>query len=227
MLQAAKVPLKEKDGAVTVQISEETPRALRQALGRDDPFIGRFDLPLQEGECYLGRTSPIVEGVAGWTLDQALDPVARDAHAVAARCGIMSTAVVAMRTTLVLARFRYHLKTTSDDAETILCEEIVPLACTGPADNPHWLSVEESEPMLAATPDKNLIPTAIEQQLGLLLKSLDPLQQSLASIAIQRAQAQLESHERVREASKTKGRITIEPVLPVDILGGYILLPRL
>lgn len=81
--------------------------------------------------------------------------------------------------------------------------------------------------MLAATPDKNLIPTAIEQQIGLLLKSLDPLQQSLASIAIQRAQAQLESHERVREASKTKGRITIEPVLPVDILGGYILLPRI
>jgi len=42
-----------------------------------------------------------------------------------------------------------------------------------------------------------------------------------------RAQAPLEAHERVQEASKTKGRVTIEPVLPVDILGAYVLLPPL
>jgi len=227
VLQAANVPMKEKDGAVTVHISEETPRALRQALGRDGPFSGRFDLPLREGECYLGRTSPVVEGLAGWTLDQALDPVARDARAVAARCGVMSTAAVSVRTTLVLARFRYHLRKAGADAETILCEEIVPLACTGPATAPQWLAPEESDALLAATPDKNLIPTAIDQQLTLLLDALVPFQQSLANIAAQRAQAQLEAHERVREASKTKGRATIEPVLPADILGAYVLLPKL
>ena len=59
-------------------LSLETPRALRQALGRDEPFTGRFELPLAEGEVYLGRTSPIDEGLAGWALDQALDPAARD-----------------------------------------------------------------------------------------------------------------------------------------------------
>jgi hypothetical protein len=36
----------------------------------------------------------------------------------------------------------------------------------------------------------------------------------------------LAAHERVREAARTKGRVTVQPVLPVDILGAYILLPR-
>jgi ABC-type hemin transport system ATPase subunit len=46
-------------------------------------------------------------------------------------------------------------------------------------------------------------------------------------VAAQRAQAQIEAHERIREASKTKSRVTTEPVLPVDILGACVLLPKL
>ena len=97
VMQTAQVPFIEKAGAVTVPLSLETPRALRQALGRDEPFTGRFELPLAEGEIYLGRTSPMIEGLAGWTLDQALDPAARDPHAprpVAARCGVIMTSAV-------------------------------------------------------------------------------------------------------------------------------------
>jgi superfamily II DNA or RNA helicase len=227
VLQAANVPLKTKGKSLTVQLSNEVPRALRQAIGRDEPFVGRFDLPLEEGQVYLGRTSPVIEGLAGWTLDQAFDPVAREARPVASRCGVISTSAVSTRTTLLVARFRYHLQIASSDAETILCEEIVPLACTGPVDAPQWLTPEEGECLLAARPDRNLIPTAIDQQLGLLLPALPKLQQSLSSIAKERAAAQLAAHERVREATRTKGRVTVHAVLPVDILGAYLLLPRL
>ena len=145
VLHAAGIPVHAKGKVVTVHLSNEAPRALRQAIGRDDPFAGRFDLPVEKGEAYLGRTSPIVEGLASWALDQALDPVARDAKAVAARCGFISTSAVSVRTTLLVARFRYHLQITGTDSETILCEEIVPLACTGPADTPSWLTPEEGE----------------------------------------------------------------------------------
>jgi hypothetical protein len=31
----------------------------------------------------------------------------------------------------------------------------------------------------------------------------------------------------VRQAAKTTGQVTIEPVLPVDVLGAYVLLPVL
>jgi superfamily II DNA or RNA helicase len=226
VLQAANVTIKIRDKSVAVHLSNEVPRALRQAIGCDEPFTGRFDLPLQEGEIYLGRTSPVIEGLASWTLDQALDPVARDARPVASRCGVVATSAVSTRTTLLVARFRYHLQIAGADTDTILCEEIVPLACTGPADAPQWLTPEDGEHLLAARPERNLIQTALDQQLGLLLPALPNFQQALAPVAAQRAAAQLATHERVREAARTKGRLTVQPVLPVDILGAYVLLPR-
>lgn len=227
VLQAATVPVQTQGKAVVVHLSNEVSRALRQAIGRDESFTGRFDLPLEEGEVYLGRTSPVIEGLAGWTLDQALDPMARDARPVAARCGVISTSAVSARTTLLVARIRYHLQIAGTDAETLLCEEIVPLVCTGPAPAPQWLTPAEGERLLAARPERNLLPTAIEQQVGLLLPALPKLQQALAPVATERAAAQLAAHERVREAARAKGRVTIKPVLPVDILGAYVLLPKL
>jgi len=224
-LRGVNTPLEIRNNAVMVQISNETPRALRQALGRDEPFAGRFDLPLKEREIYLGRTSPLVEGLAGWALDQALDSEARDTRPVAARCGVITTSSAKLRTTLLIVRFRYHIKVTGAESETLLCEEILPVACTGSSEQRIWLSAAEAEILLSASPERNLLPTQIDQQLGLLLPSLPQLRESLEPIAIERSRLQLESHERVREASRTKGRISIEPVLPVDILGSYILLP--
>ena len=227
VLRAGNIPVQVNGKKVRVHLSNEVPRSLRQAIGRDDPFTGRFDLPTEKGEVYLGRTSQIIEGLAGWTLDQALDPAARDAGAVAARCGFISTSAVSVRTTLVVARFRHHLRTAGAETETILCEEIIPLACTGPADAPQWLNPQEGERLLSARPERNIPPTGIEQQLGLLLAALPKLRQALEPVAHERAAIQLAVHERVREAARTGGRISIQPVLPVDILGAYVLLPRL
>ena len=226
VLRTANIPV-QLNGKAEVQISSETPRTLRQAIGHDKAFAGRFDLPLQKGEIYLGRTSPVVEGLASWTLDQALDPESRDTGPVASRCGAIFTSAVATRTTLLVTRFRYHLRIGGAGGETILCEEIVPLACTGPAAAPDWLRPDESERLMAARPESNLLQTAIDQQLGVLLPSLSSFQMSLESVATERANAQLDAHRRVRAATRTKGRIAVEPVLPVDILAAYVLLPRL
>ena len=227
VLQAANVPLRDKGRAVTVHLGPQTPRALRQAIGRDNPFTGRFDLPLPDGEVYLGRTSPVIEGLASWTLDQALDTESRDTPPVASRCGVVATSAVTTRTTLLIARFRYHLRTVGTNDATVLCEEIVPHACTGSAETLHWLSSGEGEILLSARPERNLLPTAVEQQLGLTLPALPKLRAALEPIAYERARAQLAAHERVRAAARAKGRVAIEPVLPVDLLGVYILLPKL
>ena len=231
VLQAANIPVRRSGRAVTVNLGTQTPRALRQAIGCDEPFTGRFDLPLPDGETYLGRTSPVAEGLASWTLDQALDPESRDTPAVASRCGVIATSAVNVRTTLLIARFRYHLRTggvgSVSGRDTLLCEEIVPLASTGAADAPRWLSPEEGEHLLTARPERNLLPTALEQQLDLTLPALAKLRAALEPVAQERAAAQREAHERVRAATRTKGRVAVEPVLPVDRLGVYVLLPRL
>lgn len=217
-----------RKGAVEVCVQEkQTPRALRQALQQEAQFSGRFDLPLQDGEIYLGRTSPVVEGLAGWVLDQALDPAARDAAPVAARCGLVRTRRVTVRTTLIVARFRYHLKPRVSEDLTLLCEEIVPLAFHGTVQSPQWIEGDQAEALLSARPDANLNSTLVDQQLPLLLGGLPELQTALEKMAAQRASLQLEAHERVREALRAKAKVRIEPVLPVDILGAYLLLPVL
>ena len=228
VLHAANVPVQGSGGAVTVHLGPGTPRALRQTIGFDEPFKGRFDLPLKGGEVHLGRTSPVIEGLATWTLDQALDPASRDGPPVASRCGAIRTSAVSARTTLLVARFRYHLRSAASAEEgPVLCEEIAPLACTGAADAPCWLSPEESERLLAARPEGNLLLTGIEQQLGLLLPALPELRAALETVAHERAEAQLGAHRRVRAAARARGRVDIEPVLPVDLLGAYVLLPPL
>ena len=182
---------------------------------------------MEGGQVYLGRTSPVVEGLASWTLDQALDPIARDGMPVASRCGVISTSAVTSRTTLLVTRFRYHLRIAGTEGETILTEEIVPLGCTGSAEAPTWLSADTGEQLLLARPERNLAPTAIDQQLALLLAALPKFQTALEPVAEERASLQLTAHERVREAARTKGRVAISSVLPVDILGAYVLLPWL
>ena len=232
VLHAANVPAR-VNGRIEIGVGPETPRALRQAIGRDEPFAGRFDLPVENGEIYLGRTSPVVEGLASWILDQALDPESRDSGSpVSSRCGAILTAAVTVRTTLLVARFRYHLRRDGSGDGTMLCEEIVPLACAGPVEAPRWLSPEDGERLLAARPARNLPPTAIEQQLELLLPALPSFQAALESVAAERADAQRAAHERVRAASRAgrsrdRSRTTVEPVLPADILGAYVLMPRL
>ena len=118
------------------------------------------------------------------------------------------------RTVQLVTRVRYHLRKDGAEGETILCEEIVPLAYTGPAEAPQWLSPEESELLLAAQPERNLLPTAIDQQLGLLLPALATLQAPLENLADERAATQLQAHQRVRKTTHAKGRISVATGAP-------------
>jgi superfamily II DNA or RNA helicase len=226
-LQAAGIP-HDLDGlAVRVHLSLETPRSLRQALGLDEPFTGRFELPVDRNEIYLARTSPVIEGLAGWVLDQALDPSAENGRRIASRLGVLATSRVERRTTLLIIRFRYQMKKSAGASESLLCEEVVPMACTGPSDDPVWLPPEEAEALLDAVPERNLPPTAVDQQASLAERTLPKLRKLLASVAYERAEKQRQAHERVRETVRASSRIAhIEPVLPADILGTFILLPR-
>lgn len=226
-LQGAGIPYEMNGQAVKVHLGPQTPRSLRQALGMDEPFTGRFELPVDRDEIYLARTSPVIEGLAGWVLDQALDPVAGNGRRIASRLGVMATSRVGGRTTLLIVRFRYQMKRSAGVMESLLCEEVVPMACTGSSYDPVWLPAEEAEALLDAVPEKNLPPTAVDQQVGLAERALPKLRELLASAALERAEKQRQVHERVREAVPASSRIGhVEPVLPVDILGTFILVPR-
>jgi superfamily II DNA or RNA helicase len=200
------------------------PRALREALGVADKLKGRFSLPVRPGELYLSRTHPVVEGLATYVLDTALDPLA---DGLAKRAGVVRTRAVARRTTLLLVRMRFHLiAERGDQTRQLLAEDLQLLAFAGAPQAAEWLDPAAAEALLAAQPDENVLPDQARAALARILGDFDALRPHLDAATAARGQALLEAHQRVRAAAGQRGlRHRVEPQLPPDVLGLYIYLP--
>ncbi|HEY9557354.1 MAG TPA: helicase-related protein, partial [Acidimicrobiales bacterium] len=199
----------------------ETPLGLKEAVGPPEQFRASFDAGA-EGERYLARTDPFVAGLASFVLDRALDGAS---DAVARRCGLVRTAAVSTRTTLVLVRYRFHLVTTKGGVETpLLAEDSGLIAWTGPPEQPAWLSHDDVLALLAAEPAAN--PGGAIDFLTEAVAALDQIAPHLEDEARRRAERLHDAHTRVREAARQKGvQVRVEPQLPVDVLGVYVYLP--
>lgn len=198
--------------------------ALRELVGGRDKVTARFVLPVPEQVAYLSRTHPIVEGLAAYTIDTALDPLL---DGVAKRAGVIRTQAVGETTTLLLLRFRYHIVTHKVGGEIpLLAEECQVVGFTGREEQPAWLPPQTVEELLQATPDVNVQPQLATQFIGRAAAQLPQLQAALNAIAEERGQALLAAHRRVRTAVRQSGvRHTVQPQLPPDVLGLYLLLP--
>ena len=118
------------------------------ASGASGKFAARFDLPVKDGEVYLSRTHPIVEGLATYVMDTALDPLS-DARRVARRCGVICASRVEQRTTLLLVRLRYHIITRRGKTEKpLLAEDCVALTFAGSAQDAKSLDSAVAEELL-------------------------------------------------------------------------------
>lgn len=202
----------------------ETPRALKEAVGNRETFAARFELPVKDGQLYLTRTHPIVEGLASYIMDSALDPVG---DSVARRCGAIRTAQVNTRTTVLLVRLRYHIITRWNDGERqLLAEDVQLVAFEGAPGDAVWLDSDTAEQLLLAEPDENIHPAQASEFVRRVVDGFDHLSPHLTDIAQQRGQELLDAHRRVRIASRARGiRYDVQPQLPPDVLGVYIYLP--
>lgn len=209
----------------------ETPMALRD-LVRDyadsqAELAARFELPLAAGQVHLTRTHPVVEGLATHVMDTALDPLS---ESVARRCGAIRTRQVHKRTTLLLLRARYHLTrsgTTALGETPLLAEDCLSVAFAGAPDQAEWLDDPALvERLLAATPDGNIQPEPAITFVRRVIEGFDHLRPRLDQIVVERGEALLAAHQRVRSAAKVTGvRYRVEPQVPADVLGIYIFLP--
>ncbi len=229
VLHLAGVPVVDKrNDHIEVTISKQTSRALRHAIDREEPFLGRFDLPVAENVLYLSRTNPVVEGLACYVLETALDEVqAEGERTIARRCGVIKTRAVAEKTSLLLVRYRFHLVV--KDRETthtpMLAEEIRTLAFSATPDAPAWIDDTAATALLGAMPSGNFPPALVKSQVQHLLDNLGKLSPHIEKFALARAKTLHEAHTRVRKSVKMTGRVEVVPVLPADILGCFILLP--
>jgi len=213
------------EGAVKVELAE-APQALRDAMGLFDvhSFRGRFELPVGDGEVYLSRTHPYVEGLAAHTADAALDGLE---EAPAKRMGVIRTTAVSKRTTLLLLRLRFHITDAVGRAGALLAEECRLVALRGAPSAAEWLGDEEVELLLDAEPSSSVTPDQQRDALERILAEFDEITPHLQGVAEERALSLAESHDRVRRAMTRSGGVAtkVEPELPVDVLGVYVYLP--
>jgi superfamily II DNA or RNA helicase len=196
--------------------------ATREAVGNATRLRVAFEPTSQKNVSYLNRTHPLVEGLATYVLNSALDPLL---GAVARRAGVIRTESVTTRTVLLLLRLRFHIVTTvRSEARHLLAEDSLLAAFTGEADAPKWLTQEEAEHLLTAKPGPNVPRELAVQQLEPTATHLSKLAPALNSLVQARGQELLEAHRRVRTAAGARGTYRIESN-PPDVVGIYVFLP--
>ena len=195
------------------------PQCLQSVIGSQSRLL-TFTTPAAEKVEYVGRNHPIVEKLARYLLESALENIT---DPIAARSGFTITDAVEKRTTLLLLRLRHLLE--SSKHQDLLAEECLVVGFTNPPSNPIWLAPNEAIALLRTSEPVGDRPLAIKQmEVSELLSRINELQPDLELFAKERSLALSQSHRRVRAITK-EGQIKVKPQLPMDILGVYILQP--
>ncbi len=212
-------------------LPEVVQEPLRTALPTSDWKAGalrvRFDTANAKGETHLGRTHPLVATLASHILETALDSV--NEKPLAARSGAMRTKDVTRRTTLLLTRMRFHIhqRVKGQEQRSLLAEDCVLMAFRGAPENAEWLSEEEAEALLQATPAENIAPDQAAGFVSGIVDNFEALREPLKEAAQKRAQELLEAHRRVRDATRAGGSVSVEAQPEPDVLGLWVYLPVL
>ena len=197
---------------------------LKDAFGGLTSMRLSFDPVAQRNVTHLHRTHPLVEGLAGYVLNSALD---REIDGIARRAGVIRTRAVDTRTVLLLLRLRFHIVITIQREERpLLAEDSLIAAFTGTPESPKWLDETVAEALLAADPEGKIAPDVARNNLELITSHLDRISGLLDDLARRRGEQLLENHRRVRTASGARGSYRIDHN-PPDILGLYVFLPVL
>ncbi len=211
-------------GNLHVELNGLNP-ALRDQLGINGKQIDvRFELPVHDGVVLLTRTHPLVEKLAGFTLDTALDP---QQQGIARRAGVVRTRSVSDKTMLILLRLRYQIFTgKGSESSALLAEDTALVGFTGTPQNPQWLKTDELESLLGAEANANVNPDLARDTIEKLRDAEPLLRPYLEQCARTRGETLLEAHNRVRRTAQVRGMAPrIEAKLPLDILGLYVYFP--
>lgn len=170
----------------------------------------------------LTRAHPLVASLAGYVLESALDPV--DEKPIATRSGVAVSREVERVTRIYLLRLRHRLDVRKRD---LIVEETQAVAVTGVGSNAEWISdPAEVEKLLHFIPSSNLTSYAVRNAVRRAIDYAEANRPRFESFAAERAKTLLADHRRVRDASDDRGSFGVKPILPVDIMGVFVLLPE-
>jgi len=178
--------------------------------------------PAPSGASLLTRTHPLVATLAEALVEGALDPAALPGLGLG-RMGAWPTAAVARKTILLLLRLRMKLTVHARRERLLLAEEAALLAVSDGEVVAHG---PEARTLLSVPAAHDLAEVARARLLRAAQAELAGLLDGPVRLfASQRADQLRADHARLRAASGTAPRLSVEAVLPPDVIGLFVLLP--
>lgn len=201
----------------------QLPETLQTLLPDEKNLRVTFYSPVADGYYYLGRNHPFVEQLCNYLLGLAFYPAV---NRKVARAAVFGSEDVKQKTVIVLFRVR-NLIRKSNGTHEFLAEEMLLWGYSGnPATGSHLSSIESKQLLLNAKVKRD-IDTG--QQTRFLENELEVIRNQPAmtkKIAEERSEKLVEAHERYRKALKTQ-KYEVGAVLPMDLMGLYIILPEI
>ncbi|MBZ4372326.1 DEAD/DEAH box helicase [Corallococcus interemptor] len=206
------------------------PAEVRERLeneGLAGSLLVDFEPPGGEHRRLVQRAHPLVAVLAETLLERTLtsagDGTSTD-PSVLGRLGCWESSGVTERTTVVLLHPRHQLTTVKGSrTHTLLVEEstAVSWGASGPP-----REGAEALALLALPPAGDPPAHVRDRELTRALALVESSREQLAAVAEGRAQALLADHRRVREAAGDRGSYSVKALLPVDVIGVFVLLPE-
>jgi superfamily II DNA or RNA helicase len=181
-----------------------------------------FESPTPEGYHYLGRNHRFVEQLCQLVMANTINR--QDKRA--ARAAVIRTHQVARKTTLLLFRCRNVIEQ-SKGGHQIVAEEMLLWGWRGTPQDKEYLEHAEAKALLtAARASSNLSPQARASFLDNELRLLASLGTQFDAIAEEQSKCLVAAHERFSALMDKQRFQVVYPVLPMDLLGIYVLLPE-
>jgi superfamily II DNA or RNA helicase len=198
------------------------PGVLKSVLPENDKLKVSFYSPTPKGYIYFGRNHIFVEQLCQYLLSNSLE--SRNQYSPA-RTSVIRTQAVDIKTTILLFRVR-NVIAEKQSSTQLVAEEMLLWGYTGNLSDNSILSNEEVKNLMTQTvPTANLTPEAKTGFLENELDSVVELRSRFDDVALKRAEVLVEAHGRFRKVLGGHGYKVVEPMLPMDLMGIYILLP--
>ena len=178
--------------------------------------------PAPSGTALLTRTHPLTATLAEALVEASLDPESLSGLGIG-RVGAWPTAAVVQTTRLALLRVRFKLTVHARKERLLLAEEAALVAIQG---DRIAAAGEAARDLLNAPATADLATIARDRFIAKAKEDLPSLLEGpIAEFVRSRAQELMADHARLRAASGSASRVTVEAVLPPDVIGLFVLMP--
>jgi superfamily II DNA or RNA helicase len=199
------------------------PLQLQSALPKEEIVEISFESPTPPKLNYIGRNHAFIENLCLKLLEDALST---DTSKGISRAAVFQSSGVHERTTIYLLRIR-NVVADAKGKKELVAEEMKLWGFTG-SPNQESLQTQcfEAEPILNRIEVDAEVSTEIkEKQLKMALADYHHLKNNLNRLAEKRARHMIKGHEQFNKEMKKEHLKAVEPILPPDVLGVYVILP--